>query len=141
VTFLLDTNVLSEGMKPVPSAAVTAWLDAEDEDRLFVSVITLAEIRRGIALKEAGRRRAALETWLRDELSERFAGRIIDIDRPIAEAWADLMASSRRRGIGLSVMDGFLAATAQVRGLRVVTRNVRDFAALAVPLVNPWNAA
>jgi toxin FitB len=141
VTYLLDTNVVSEAVKPKPSRAVLTWLAEVDEDRVFLSTITIAEVRRGIALAAAGKRRDALERWLRDDLVERFAGRLIPIDVAVAEAWGDLMGESRRRGTALSVMDGFLAATARARSLTLVTRNVADFAPLGLMLLDPWDAA
>jgi predicted nucleic acid-binding protein len=141
VNLLLDTNVLSEVQRPAPSPKVLAWLDTLDEDRAFISVASIAELRRGIALLEDGRRRSALATWLAHDLPERFAGRILPIEPAIAERWGDLMAQSRRSGIALSVMDGFFAATALTNNLTLVTRNVEDFVAFGVPLLNPWDGA
>lgn len=138
MNLLLDTNVLSEVRRPAPSPKVLAWLDTIDEDRAFVSVASIAELRRGIALLEDGRRRTALAAWLAHDLPARFAARVLPIDQPVAERWGDLMAQSRRSGVALSVMDGFFAATAIAHSLTLVTRNVRDFAAFGVPLLNPW---
>nr|WP_191093428.1 type II toxin-antitoxin system VapC family toxin [Bradyrhizobium campsiandrae] len=138
---LLDTNVLSEVRRPAPSPKVLAWLDTIDEDRAFISVATIAELRRGIALLDDGRRRAALSIWLAHDLPARFAERILPIDHAAAERWGDLMAQSRRSGVALSVMDGFFAATALAHNLTLVTRNVKDFATFGVPLLNPWDAA
>ncbi|HKN29680.1 MAG TPA: type II toxin-antitoxin system VapC family toxin [Roseiarcus sp.] len=136
--FLLDTNVLSEVRRPVPDRVVLDWLHRLDEDRAFVSVISLAEIRRGIALMESGRRREALAEWLVRDLPDRFAGRILAIDQKTAFAWGDLMAQAKRRGIGLSSMDGLLAATASAHGLTLATRNTKDFRDLGVTLFDPW---
>jgi predicted nucleic acid-binding protein len=141
VNLLLDTNVLSEVRRPAPSPKVLAWLDTIDEDRAFISVASIAELRRGIALLEDGRRRSALAAWLAHDLPERFAGRILAIDHAVAERWGDLMAQGRRSGIALSVMDGFFAATALANDLALVTRNVEDFAAFGVKLLNPWDGA
>jgi predicted nucleic acid-binding protein len=141
VNLLLDTNVLSEVQRPAPSSKVLAWLDTIDEDRAFISVATIAELRRGVALLDDGRRRAALSAWLSHDLPVRFAKRILPIDRAVAEHWGDLMAQSRRSGIALSVMDGFFAATALAHNLTLVTRNAKDIAAFGVPLLNPWDAA
>ncbi|OSJ36806.1 VapC toxin family PIN domain ribonuclease [Bradyrhizobium japonicum] len=135
---LLDTNVLSEVRRPAPDPKVLAWLDTIDEDRAFISVASIAELRRGIALMDDGRRREALTTWLAEDLPARFAGRIVPIDPPIAERWGDLMAQARQSGFALSVMDGFFAATALDRELVLATRNTKDFALLGVPLFNPW---
>ena len=141
MNLLLDTNVLSEVQRPLPSPKVLAWLDTIDEDRAFISVASIAELRRGIALLEDGRRRTAPAAWLAYDLPERFAERILPIGLAITERWGDLMAQSRRSGIALSVMDGFFAATALTNGLTLVTRNVKDFAAFGVPLLNPWDGA
>lgn len=141
MNLLLDTNVLSEVQRPVPSPKVVAWLDAIDEDRAFISVASIAELRRDIALLEDGRRRTALAAWLAHDLPARFAERVLPIDQTVAERWGDLMAQSRRSGVALSVMDGFFAATALVNDLMLVTRNVKDFAAFGVALLNPWDDA
>ncbi|SDF01769.1 hypothetical protein SAMN05216337_104266 [Bradyrhizobium brasilense] len=135
---LIDTNVLSEVRRPAPDQKVLAWLDALDEDRAFISVASIAELRRGIALMEGGRRRTALAAWLAQDLPARFAGRILPIDPSIAERWGDLMAQARNGGFALSVMDGFFAATALTNDLMLATRNTRDFAPLGVPIFNPW---
>ncbi len=135
---LLDTNVLSEVRRPAPDPKVLAWLDAIDEDRAFISVVSIAELKRGIALMDEGRRREALAAWLAGDLPARFAGRIVPIDPAIAERWGDLMAEARRSGFALSVMDGFFAATALARELVLATRNTKDFAPLGVPLFDPW---
>ncbi|MCA1373324.1 MULTISPECIES: type II toxin-antitoxin system VapC family toxin [unclassified Bradyrhizobium] len=141
MNLLLDTNVLSEVQRPAPSPKVVAWLDRIDEDRAFISVTSIAELRRGIALLEDGRRRTALAAWLAHDLPARFAERVLPIDQTVAERWGDLMAQSRKSGVALSVMDGFFAATALVNDLTLVTRNVKDFAAFGVPLLNPWDGA
>lgn len=137
---LLDTNVLSEMQRPVPDARVVAWLHAVDEDRVFMSVASIAEIRRGIGLLPPGRRREALAVWLEEDLPARFGDRVLPIARPVANRWGDLMAESRTRGIALSAMDGFFAATALAHELTLATRNVRDFAPFGIPLHDPWAA-
>lgn len=141
MNLLLDTNVLSEVQRPAPSPKVLAWLHTVDEDRAFISVASIAELRRGIALLEDGRRRTTLAAWLAHDLPSRFAGRILAIDHAVAECWGDLMAQSRRSGVALSVMDGVFAATALANNLTLVTRNMRDFTAFGVPLLNPWDDA
>lgn len=139
MNLLLDTNVLSEVRRPAPSPKVLAWLDTIDEDRAFISVASIAELRRGIALVEDGRRRTALAAWLSHDLPARFAERVLPIDQPVAERWGDLTAHSRRSGVALSVMDGFFAAAAIAHGVTLVTRNVKDFAAFGVPLLDSWD--
>ena len=140
MSFLLDTNVLSETRRPKPAPRVIEWLDRLDEDRAFISVVTLAEIRRGVALMQRGRRRDALSIWLARDLVDRFARRILLVDEKTAFAWGDLMAEAKRRGLGLAAMDGLIAATAIAYGLTLVTRNVQDFRGLAVELLDPWTA-
>ena len=136
--FLLDTNVLSAVRRSAPEPKVLAWLDSVDEDRAFISVASIAELQRGIALMDDGRRREALSAWLAEDLQARFAGRILPIDPAVAERWGELMAQARQSGFALSVMDGFFAATALAKELVLATRNTKDFAPLGVPLFNPW---
>jgi predicted nucleic acid-binding protein len=138
VNFLLDTNGVSEWVKPVPDPGLANWLASVDEDRVYLSVITLAELRHGVERLADGRRRARLEVWLNQELTERFAGRVLVIDGAIAHAWGRLVARAEAAGHRHSVMDGFIAATAQVHELTLVTRNVRDFTTIGVPVHNPW---
>ncbi len=140
MNYLLDTNVVSEWVKPQPQLSVVEWVAGVDEDRVFLSVASVAEIRRGIELLDTGRRRDQLETWLADELLSRFESRIIDLDLAVANAWGQLMARAQKAGVGLSSMDAFFAATALARGLTLVTRNVGDFERLGVELLNPWDA-
>jgi predicted nucleic acid-binding protein len=140
VSFLLDTNVVSEWVKPSPDAGVVAWLAEVDEDRVFVSVITLAELRYGIERMANGSRRRWLNQWLRDELPLRFEGRILSIDGAIADAWGKVVARSEAAGRPIGVTDAFIAATAEVHGLALVTRNASDFEPALKAVVNPWTA-
>jgi predicted nucleic acid-binding protein len=139
VNLLLDTNVLSEVHRPAPDLKVLGWLDAVDEDLVFISVASIAELRRGIALIDDGRRRVTLEAWLANDLPARFAEQIPPIDHAVAGHWGVLMAQGRRSGVALSIMDGFFAATTRAKGLTLVTRNVKDFTSFGVPLFNPWD--
>ena len=135
---LLDTNVLSEVTRPVPEARVLEWLDGLDEDRAFISVISIAEIRRGVALMDSGRKRDALAEWLATDLPGRFENRVIAVDEPIALAWGDLMGLAKRSGRGLSSMDGLIAATAIVHDLTLATRNTKDFEGFGIEIIDPW---
>jgi toxin FitB len=136
--FLLDTNCISEVVRLRPEPRVLEWLEAVDERRLHLSVLTLGEIRKGVAALGPGRRQAQLEEWLDVELTARFAGRILAIDLAVANRWGVLAAAAKRNGFSLPVVDGLVAATALHHNLTVVTRNVGDFAAAQVPVLNPW---
>ena len=138
--FLLDTNCISELVRPKPEQRVMEWMDAADETMLYLSVLTVGEIRKGLAGLPQGKRRTRLETWLEVELQARFAGRIVPIDAAITDRWGLLAAEAKRKGKGLSIIDGLLAATALHRNLTVVSRNARDFANTQVPVLNPWEA-
>lgn len=137
---LLDTNVLLEVTKPNPEMRVLAWLDKLDEDRSFISIVSVAEIRRGVARMDEGRKRDALAEWLARDLPQRFEGRIIPMDEPVALAWGDLMGPAKRNGRGLSSIDGLIAATAVAHDLTLATRNTRDFEGFGIELIDPWIA-
>ncbi len=139
MNFLLDTNVVSEWVKPRPDPGVIEWLADADEDRLFLSVATLAELRYGVERLPVGRKSAQLREWLETELTSRFEGRVVVIDDTVAGAWGKLLAKADAAGRPMSTMDGFLAATAAVHQMTLVTRNEMDFAAAAIKTFNPWS--
>ena len=138
--FLLDTNSISELVRPQPEPRVLEWMEAADEALLYLSVLTVGEIRKGVAGLPQGKRRTRLETWLEVELQARFAGKIMPIDAAIADRWGLLAADAKRKGKALSVIDGLLAATALHHNLTVVSRNVGDFMNTPVQVLNPWEA-
>ena len=138
MNFLLDTNVVSEWVKTKPNANVVRWLANIDDDQVYLSAITFAEIRQGVYEMPHGRRRDSLESWVEADLSLRFEGRILDVDLVVAETWGTLMAQSTKMGINLNVMDAFIAATAKVHAVTLVTRNTKHFTKLGVALANPW---
>jgi predicted nucleic acid-binding protein len=139
--FLLDTNILSEfNRRGDPNPLVKQWLEAADTGSLYASVLTLAEIRFGVELLPPGKRRTQLEEWLDRELPAWFDGRVLPVDRSIADRWGVLRAQAQTKGRPLSVVDGLLAATALQLGLTIVSRNVSDFAAVGVAVVNQWEA-
>jgi hypothetical protein len=138
VSFLLDTNVISEWIKPQPDRNVISWLAEVDEDRVFISVISFAEVRHGVELLPTGRRRERLAHWLAEELPERFEDRILAIDQHIAETWGVLMARGQKLGLTLGSMDAFVAATAETHALTLVTRNIKDFERVGISLLDPW---
>ena len=135
--WLIDTNIVSEWVKPRPDAGIVSWLDEVDEDRVFLSVVSLAEIRFGVERLAPGRRRDRLDRWLRDELSERFEGRIVPVDEQVADACGRLLARARRTGRGLGAMDALIAATCLACDLVLATRNLGDFDELGVELFAP----
>jgi predicted nucleic acid-binding protein len=131
--FLLDTNVISELIKPRAAPKVTMWIDTTDEELLFLSVLTLGEIRKGVVLLPRSARRTSLEAWLSKDLPLRFSGRILNIDPEVADRWGHLSG-----GANVAVIDGLLAASAIQHNLTLVTRNTKDVAATGVSLFNPW---
>ena len=138
MNFLLDTNVVSEPMKQQPNEGALAWLAEVNEDSVFLSVVTITELRYGIEGLAAGRRRRRLDEWLRKELTGRFAGRILPVDLEVADACGRLVARSESLGHPIEPRDAFIAATAEVHGLTLVTRNAADFKATVKHVLNPW---
>jgi predicted nucleic acid-binding protein len=137
--FLIDTNVLSEfSRRGEPDRRVKRWLKAAAPGSLYASVLTLAEIRRGIEILPASKRRSQLEQWLEGELLESFGTNLLPVTRAIGDSWAVLSARAQRRGAPLAVIDGLIAATALEHDLILATRNVRDFLDLGVSIFNPW---
>ncbi len=139
--FLIDTNVLSEYNRPGgPDAGVKRWLETTDRQSQHVSVITLAEIQKGIELLVEGKRRVQLEQWLKQDLEAWFSGRILPVDRQVAGRWASLAAQGARAGRHLPTVDSLIAATALAYDLTIVTRNTRDFEGIGATIFNPWEA-
>lgn len=138
--FLLDTNVLSEFARTgEPDQHVDRWLKTTAEESVFASVLCFAEIRRGIELLPPGKRRTQLEQW-QDDLVASFEMRLFPVTKAIADRWAVLAAQAQRKGLTLATIDGLIAATALEHDLTLVTRNVKDFAGVEVPLFNPWES-
>ena len=135
--WLIDTNVVSEWIKPRPDTAVVSWLDEADEERIFLSVVSPAEIRFGIERLAPGRRRTRLDQWLREELPERFEDRIVPVDGQVADAAAACWRRARRAGHGLGAMDALIAATCLAGDLVLATRNLGGFDDLGVELFSP----
>lgn len=138
MNFLLDTNVVSEWTKPRPDSGVVDWLAQIDEDAVFLSVVTFAELRHGIERLPASKRRKQLDEWLRGELPLRFEQRILQVDGAVADEWGRLVARHDALGRPIHAMDALIAATAQVHALTLVTRNTSDFEASVKSVVNPW---
>jgi predicted nucleic acid-binding protein len=138
--FLLDTNCVSELVRNQPEPRVMDWMRAADESLLYLSVLTLGEIRKGVALLPQSKRRTYLESWLELDLQVRFSGRLLAIDDAVADRWGLLAAEAQLRGRPLSAIDGLLAATAIHHNLTIVSPNTSDFAGTQVPILNPWEA-
>ena len=139
MNFLLDTNLVSEWSKARPDPGVIGWLADADEDRVFVSVVTLAELRHGVERLAIGRRRNRLNEWIENELLFRFDQRILPIDAVTADAWGRIVAHRESLGRPIGTMDAFIAATAQVHKLTLATRNQNDFESSVDSIVNPWS--
>jgi hypothetical protein len=137
--FLVDTNVLSELVANRPNAGVVRWAASVDERLLSISVVTIAEMRHGVQLLPAGRRREALEISLVRQIIPRFRDRTLPVTVDIADQWGRCITVARRTGYTIGAMDGLIGATALVHDLTVVTRNVADFEPLGVPVLNPWD--
>lgn len=133
--YLLDTNVLSELRRRTPNPQVRQWFADRPASTLYLSVVTLGEIRKGIEGLSDPVRRLPLIDWLETELPAFFAGRILPVDLRVADGWGRLVAQAGRP---VPAIDSLLAATAAVHGLTLVTRNVRDVQGLAVPVIDPW---
>jgi toxin FitB len=135
---VLDTNVVSEPLKPKPDAAVLKWLDAQDPQTLYITTINLAELLAGIELMPAGRKLAALKSALDSQIMPLFAGRVLQFDTKAATVFAQINAKVQSQGAAISFADCAIASIAQVNNFSVATRNLRDFKSTGVVLLNPW---
>jgi len=136
--YLLDTNVISELTKLQPEAKVVSWFHATNEELLYLSVLTIGEIRKGIDSLPRSNKRALLESWLVNDLVLRFAGRILDVNLDIAERWGLISAQAKMAGAPLAVVDGLMAATALHYNMILVTRNTKDVQVAGINMLNPW---
>jgi tRNA(fMet)-specific endonuclease VapC len=138
MTFLLDTCVISELVAKQPNLQVVQWVDSINEDKLFLSAITIGEIKRGIEKLADSNRKSALAEWLEGDLLIRFTDRILPIDTPVMLVWGQLTADLEKQGRRMPAIDSLIAATCLQTRLDLVTRNERDFAHSGVAVVNPW---
>lgn len=136
--YLLDTNILSELVKPNPAHRVVTWVSSHPTLDYFVSVLTIGEIVRGTQSMVEGKRRTDLEDWVIHELPKQFLGRILPVDTEVASEWGRLTAAATSHGRPLPVIDGLLLATAGVNSLTFVTRNASDCDGRGVPVIDPW---
>lgn len=135
---LLDTNLVSEPLRPSPDSRVVAWIDAQPLETLFLSAVTVAELRAGVALLPAGRRRAGLQESLETRVLPLFAGRVLPFDLACTAVYAELMAKARASGLAIASADGYIAAIAAANGLAVATRDTGPFEAAGVTVIDPW---
>ena len=138
MNYLLDTCVLSELIKPLPDQTVIKWISTIDERCLYISVLTIGEIHKGIEKLPQSRKKEDLYKWVKFDLRERFNNKILDIDIHVATAWGEVQAKSERTGQALPSIDGLIACTALTHDLTLVTRNIKDMIASGVTLINPW---
>jgi predicted nucleic acid-binding protein len=136
--YLLDTNVISELVKLRPEAKVVSWVQTTSEELLYLSVLTIGEIRKGIDSLPRSNKRGLLESWLANDLVLRFAGRILQVNLDIAERWGLISARAKMAGAPLAVIDGLMAATALHHNLTFVTRNTKDVQVAGINMLNPW---
>jgi predicted nucleic acid-binding protein len=136
--YLLDTNVISELTKLQPESKVVSWFQATGEELLYLSVLAIGEIRKGINFLPRSNKRVLLESWLANDLVLRFAGRIIEVNLDIAERWGLISAQAKIAGTPLAVIDGLMAATALHHNLTLVTRNTKDVQVAGINTLNPW---
>lgn len=136
MNYLLDTNVISELVKNTPNESVLKWIDDINSTKFYLSVISIGEIRKGVAGIQDSRRQQKISQWLEIELPEYFGERILNIDIKIADRWGQLQ--SKIKGHTLPAIDGLIAATAQVHNLALVTRNTKDFNQVSLNIINPW---
>jgi predicted nucleic acid-binding protein len=135
---LIDINVISELWKVKPDPGVLAWVDAQTVETLYLSAITVAELRFGLATMPEGKQRSIYQDRLEQEVLPAFTGRVLPFDLNASQAYADLMARAKAEGKAISRADGYIAGTASAHGLTVATRDVAPFQAAALTIINPW---
>jgi len=138
VSYLIDTNVISELVRPKPESCVVEWFDATPDSALFLSVLTLGELRKGVEKLPNATRREKLRLWLENDLLAWFGDHLLPVDAAVADRWGRLLAEAARP---LPAVDSLLAATALHHDLRIVTRNGKDFEFPGLVVVNPWNSS
>ncbi len=137
---ILDTNVISEPLRQSPKSRVIEWIDAQALETLYLSTITVAELRFGMAMLPAGKRRERLQQDLEKQILPIFAGRVLPFDMPASQAYSELMAKARAVGLAISAADGYIAAIAATNGMMVATRDIRPFEAAGIDVINPWES-
>ena len=135
---VLDTNVISEPLRQAPENRVTEWIDAQALETLYLSAITVAEVRFGLASLPVGKRRNRLQASLEKQVLPLFVGRVLPFDMSASQAYSELMAKARAAGLAIGAADGYIAATAAANGMMVATRDVSPFKAAGLDVINPW---
>ena len=135
---VLDTNVISEPLRQAPQNRVTEWINAQALETLYLSAITVAEVRFGFASLPAGKRQDRLQTNLEKQVLPLFVGRVLPFDMSASQVYSELMAKARAAGLAIGTADGYIAATAKANGMMVATRDVRPFKAAGLEVINPW---
>ena len=135
---VLDTNVVSEPLRRSPDAIVVEWIDAQPLETLFLSVVTVAELRAGVAILPKGKRQSSLHENLETKVLPLFAGRVLPFDLASTRTYAEVIAAARRDGVAIATADGYIAAIASANRMQVATRDVRPFEAAGVGVINPW---
>ena len=138
---MLDTNVISEPLRKAPESRVIEWIDAQAIETLFLSAITVAEVRFGVALLPPGKRKDRLRDRLESEVVPLFAERVLPFDLAVTRTYAELMAKARATGLTIGTSDGLIAATAAANRMTIATRDTKPFAAAGVPTMNPWESS
>lgn len=136
---LIDTDVISEPLRRAPEPRVISWLDAQSLETLFISAITVAELRFGVANLPVGRRRDELQTSVENQILPLFAGRVRPFDMACTTAYVELMAKVKSAGLAIAAADGYIAAIAATNRFSVATRDVSPFQAAGVTVINPWD--
>jgi len=138
LNYLFDTNVLSELTAKNPDASVVAWVENIDQENIFLSVVAIGELKKGIEKLPGSKKKKDLISWLENDLLVRFGERIIPLDLPVMLVWGTMVAELEKAGTPLPAIDTLLAASLSQRGLTLVTRNTKDFEPAGIPLINPW---
>jgi len=138
LNYLFDTNVLSELTAKNPDANVVTWVENIDQENIFLSVVAIGELKKGIEKLPGSRKKKDLISWLENDLLIRFGERIIPLDLPVMLVWGTMVAELEKAGTPLPAIDSLLAASASQRGLTLVTRNTKDFEPAGIPFINPW---
>lgn len=136
--FLLDTCVVSALRRPRENAAVVDWISGVDESDLYLSVITIGELEKGVSRLPEGKKKSVVSDWVRHAVTNRFGSRVLAVDAAVAARWGELLGLREKKGKPMPILDAFIAATALTADCTIATRNTKDFAECGVRLLDPW---